>query len=149
MPFHIYCSILFFFLNQNIFAYNCTHTKIKFTCIEYVSNYDGDTIKVNIPNIHPLLGQKINLRLNGIDTPELRSTSICERKKALLAKNFIKIKLEESQVIELKNSKRGKYFRIVGDLYSDGVNLANLLIKEKLAVPYDGKKKDKIDWCSF
>ena len=33
---------------------------------------------------------------------------------------------------------RGKYFRIVGRLIADGVDISDLLIKRQLAVPYDG-----------
>jgi len=38
----------------------------------YVSNYDGDTIKFDLPGLHPIIGKKINIRVNGIDTPEIR-----------------------------------------------------------------------------
>jgi micrococcal nuclease len=53
--------------------------------------------------------------------------------------------LKNAKVIELKNMKRGKYFRIVADVYYDGKNLAEILIKNKLAVKYDGGTKTK-DW---
>ena len=42
--------------------------------------------------------------------------------------------------------KRGKYFRIVADVYADGVSLTDKLIKSGYAVPYDGGTKAK-DWC--
>ena len=41
---------------------------------------------------------------------------------------------------------RGKYFRIVADVYGDGRNLTKLLIRSGHAVKYDGGKKSK-DWC--
>jgi len=41
---------------------------------------------------------------------------------------------------------RGKYFRIVGGLIADGVDISDLLIQQHLAVPYDGGTKVK-DWC--
>ncbi len=41
---------------------------------------------------------------------------------------------------------RGKYFRIVGRLSVDGVDISDLLIERQLAVPYDGGTKVK-DWC--
>jgi len=55
--------------------------------------------------------------------------------------------LTKPKVIELRNLQRGKYFRIVADVYADGVNVGDELIKESLAVIYDGGKKIK-DWCS-
>ncbi len=41
---------------------------------------------------------------------------------------------------------RGKYFRIVADVYVDGKSLAESLIEANLGVPYYGKTKIK-DWC--
>ncbi len=41
---------------------------------------------------------------------------------------------------------RGKYFRIVGRLIADGVDISDLLIQRHLAVLYDGGIKTK-DWC--
>ncbi len=41
---------------------------------------------------------------------------------------------------------RGKYFRIVGRLMADGVDISEVLIQKNLAVLYDGGTKVK-DWC--
>lgn len=43
---------------------------------------------------------------------------------------------------------RGKYFRIVADVYLDGKNLGDILVKEDHAVAYDGGTKTK-DWCEL
>ena len=54
--------------------------------------------------------------------------------------------LKTAKVIELRNIQRGKYFRIVADVYVDDKNLADILIKNNLALPYDGgTKRDWID----
>ena len=45
----------------------------------YVRNYDGDTITFNLPNLHPIIGKNIRVRLNGIDTPEIKG--ICDKEK--------------------------------------------------------------------
>ena len=37
----------------------------------YVRNYDGDTITFNLLGFHPIIGKEINIRFNGIDTPEI------------------------------------------------------------------------------
>ena len=42
--------------------------------------------------------------------------------------------------------QKGKYFRIVADVYVDSVSLADVLIKNNLAIKYDGGTKVK-DWC--
>ncbi|MBF0370483.1 MAG: hypothetical protein HQL52_13605 [Magnetococcales bacterium] len=38
----------------------------------YRGNYDGDTIRFDIPGVHPLLGDNISIRVRGVDTPEIR-----------------------------------------------------------------------------
>jgi micrococcal nuclease len=40
---------------------------------------------------------------------------------------------------------RGKYFRILADVYVDGENLTDLLISAGHARPYDGGKRE--GWC--
>ena len=42
--------------------------------------------------------------------------------------------------------QRGKYFRIVADVYTDGQSVGEGLVREGLAVVYGGGKKIK-DWC--
>ena len=107
----------------------------------YVRNYDGDTITVNIPNIHPLIGNNINIRINGIDTPELKGTTDRVKEKAIRAKRLVEILCRKAKLIELRNIKRGKYFRIVADVYIDDRSLADILINNRLAKYYNGGKK--------
>ena len=54
--------------------------------------------------------------------------------------------LKDAERIDLKNMGRGKYFRIVADVYADGENLAEVLIDTGMAVRYDGGKKIN-KWC--
>ena len=63
-----------------------------------------------------------------------------------LAKQLIVSTLRGGKTIELRNIQRGKYFRIVADVYVDGFSLADVLIQNKLVVRYDGGTKVK-DWC--
>ncbi len=67
------------------------------------------------------------------------------------ARDLVRGLLNNAQSITLTiddNPKevRGKYFRIVGRLIADGVDISDLLIERHLAVPYDGGTKVK-DWC--
>ena len=119
-----------------------------FQNVQFVKNYDGDTITVNIPNVHPLIGYNIPVRVRGIDCPEIRSHCLAEHKAALLAKNITYEICKHSHCIVLKNVQRGKYFRIVADVYVDGKSLSRLLLESHIAVPYNGKTK-KINWCHF
>ena len=81
----------------------------------YVRNYDGDTITFNLPNLHPIIGNKIRVRLNGLDTPEIRGKCDKEKYNAEQAKDMVTDILKDAERIDLKNMGRGKYFRIVAD----------------------------------
>ena len=48
----------------------------------------------------------------------------------------------------MRNLERGKYFRIVADVYVDGEDLGGLLVEAGAAVRYDGGKKTT-SWCKF
>ena len=113
---------------------------------EYVRNYDGDTITFNLPGLHPIIGEKISIRVNGIDTPEIRGKCEKEKYDAKQAKEMVADILKDAEKINLKNMERGKYFRIAADVIVDEENLADMLIEAGIAVRYDGGKKMK-NWC--
>ena len=120
---------------------NCTHDAKTFRCVEYVRNYDADTITFNIPGTHPLLGKKAQVRVFGIDTPEIRTKDECEKKLAKEGKFVVKKMLKKAKVIHLINVKKGKYFRILADVLIDGVSLSKFLLKNNYGYRYLGKKK--------
>lgn len=99
--------------------------EINFLGVQYVRNYDGDTVTVNIFGVHPLLGREIGIRIKDIDTPEIR-----EGEKAIAAKIFLESLMESSEQIDLKGCTRGKYFRIVCDILVDGSCVSKMIIKE-------------------
>lgn len=113
---------------------------------EVTSVYDGDTFRANIESFHPVIGKRIGIRVSGVDTPEMKGKCKKEKKLARRAKQFTVSFLRNAKTIELKNIKRGKYFRIVADVYADGKNLSESLISNKLGVKYYGGKKSK-NWC--
>jgi len=109
------------------------------------SIYDGDTFRVNINDVHPIIGHRIPIRIKNIDTPELRGECAKEKTLAKQAKQFTVNALRSAQSIQLHNISRGKYFRVIADVIVDGANLGNMLIKAGLAVPYQGQHKT--NWC--
>lgn len=45
--------------------------------------YDGDTCTFTKPGVHPLLGEKIKVRLRGVDAAEIRSKCDWEKEHAI------------------------------------------------------------------
>jgi len=109
--------------------------------------YDGDTCTFTLPGVHPLFGQAISIRLNGVDTPEMRGKCAQEKSLAKTAKIFVNDKLSQAKVIELRRVQRGKYFRIVADIWIDGEYLGQQLVKNNLGVLYGGGTKHN-PWCA-
>lgn len=56
---------------------NCHHDKTSFRCISYISNYDGDTAKFLIPGANKLIDENVSVRINGVDTAEMRTKNGC------------------------------------------------------------------------
>ncbi len=82
----------------------------------------------------------MSVRVNGIDTPEIRGK--CKAEKELIG-----ALLSKANKIDLLNLQRGKYFSLIADVIVDGINISDALIDAELAVRYDGGKKVK-DWCA-
>ncbi len=110
---------------------------------EVTSIYDGDTFRCNLAGYPPIAGERISIRINGIDTPEMRDNRPAIKALARKAKQFTVQRLREGRRIVLRNMQRGKYFRIVADVYVDDSNLGQELIAAGLAKSYDGGKKPK------
>lgn len=127
---------------------SCDHTPTTFSCVKYKKNYDGDTVTFDIPNVHPLIGKSVSVRVAGIDAPEKKGKKPCEMEKARDAQRLVENLLKNARHIELKNVKRDKYFRILAEVLFDGKSLGDTLIKNKLAYEYDGgRKPSSVDWC--
>ena len=106
---------------------------------QVVSVYDGDTFKIDLPSMHPLFGDDLSIRLFGVDTPEIRGTTDEVKALAMQAQQLTKKALKGASKIELRNPQRGKYFRIISEVWIDGESLADMLKKKGLAKDYDGE----------
>ena len=111
------------------------HSSESFNDVELVAIIDGDTFNVNINNIHPLIGKNIPIRIRGIDAPEMWGDKK-QYHKAERAKKEASLLLKTAKKITLKNVKRGKYFRLIADVYIDKKNLGDILIKKNLVKRY-------------
>ena len=106
---------------------------------QVVSVYDGDTFKIDLPSMHPLFGDDLSIRLFGFDTPEIRGTTDEVKALAMQAQELTEKALKGASKIELKNPQRGKYFRVVAEVWIDGESLGEKLKSEGLAKEYDGE----------
>jgi len=117
------------------------------TVSKVINVYDGDTFRVNIDSLPPIVGKNIPIRVSGVDTPEIRGKCLYEKNLALKARDFFRGRLANAKEIKLTNLQRGKYFRIVANVVVDGVSLGQELLDNKLAYEYSGGKK--LSWCKY
>jgi len=73
------CCLLAFILSDYSLAAKKTYGSV--TVSEVSSIYDGDTFTVSIKDWPPVAGERISVRVWGIDTPEMRGK--CEHEKRL------------------------------------------------------------------
>ena len=112
--------------------------------------YDGDTITIaaKLPMLNSPL-YRFSVRLNGIDTPEIKSANDDEKNAAMEVKNTLTTMLLNKKVV-LKNLQNEKYGRILADVYLDDLCINEWLLSERLAVKYDGgTKKTPSSWLRY
>ena len=110
-----------------------------------VKVYDGDTFTVEAYP-WPGLEAKASVRVNGVDTPEIRGKCEAEKRKAIEAREFVKW-LVLGETVFLQNIKYGKYAgRVVADVkLKGGSSLADKIINQGLGREYLGGERE--GWC--
>lgn len=105
--------------------------------------YDGDTITIaaRLPNTDGPI-YRFSVRLNGIDTPEIRGKSEAEKELAYFVRDALTEKIM-GKIVELRNVANEKYGRILADVYLGEEHINGWLVDENFAVYYDGGKKHR------
>lgn len=108
---------------------------------------DGDTFDCILDLGFDVL-LEARVRMAGIDTPESRTRDKVEKKFGLASKAYLKDKMNKAENIivrtELDNEK-GKFGRVLGTVYLDGVDINQQMIDEGYAVAYHGQSKDDVE----
>jgi len=122
--------------------------------VSIVKIVDGDTVDVDIDLGFGMSYKKQRVRMKGIDTPESRTRDLVEKKFGKASKKHLKEMLSNAEMVTLVSHDKGKFGRILGDLYCwDNVGhpayetkfCANQkMIEDNHAVPYDGQSKEDI-----
>ena len=114
--------------------------------VEIVKVIDGGTVDVNIDLGFGVWLHKERVRLYGIDTPESRTSDKEEKVYGLMAKDFL-IEWISAGNVTLKTKTydaKGKFGRILGELWVFDTNLNQKMIDEHHAVAYHGQSKQEI-----
>ncbi len=116
--------------------------------------YDGDTITIasRLPII-PIETQPIyrfSVRLNGIDTPEIKGKDDDEKQCAQRAKEYVS-KMVMGKLVTLEDVQLEKYGRLLATVLTEtGENLNELMVNCRYAVKYDGGTKvSPVSWQKY
>lgn len=113
--------------------------------------YDGDTITIasKLPGLKNSPIYKFSVRLNGIDTPEMRGKNDDEKEMAHKARDALSERIFGKDVF-LKNVQTEKYGRLLCDVYLEKENLNQWMIEKRYAMPYDGGTKvNPVSWSEY
>jgi len=106
---------------------------------------DGDTIEVDFDLGFGVWLRNQRIRLDGIDTPESRTSDKEEKVRGTLSKEKLKEILGKDIQITTKIDPNEKYGRILGVLVNDkGINVNQWLIDNNYAVKYSGENKELV-----
>jgi micrococcal nuclease len=106
---------------------------------------DGDTIEVDFDLGFGVWLRNQRIRLDGIDTPESRTSDKEEKVRGTISKDKLKEILGKDIQITTKIDPNEKYGRILGVLVNkDGINVNQWLIENNYAVKYSGENKELV-----
>lgn len=104
-----------------------------------VQAVDGDTIVGTIELIDDVFARK-KIRVNGVDSAELKSQDPTKKALAIKAKEFTAA-FVSGKCTFTRSKTHEKYGRFLGDVDCDGKSLKEELLKNGLAKPYSGGKR--------
>lgn len=104
---------------------------------------DGDTVDVDIDLGFGVVYKKQRVRMMGIDTPESRTRDLEEKFYGKQSKYYLEGLLKD-QEIQLVSHDKGKFGRILGELFVGGsaYSINKTMIDNYHAVPYLGQSKE-------
>jgi micrococcal nuclease len=114
---------------------------------EIIAVIDGDTIEVDFDLGFGVWLRKQRIRLEGIDTPESRTTDKEEKIRGILSKEKLKeVLLKDKYIyVQTKLDPNEKFGRILAKISTpSGIEVNQWMISNYYAVAYQGENKEKV-----
>jgi len=116
--------------------------------VEAISGYiiDGDTFAATV-KLENDTRISVRVRILGIDAPEMNGECESEIEWAHRSRDRLAELLPEGSIIQLSSIKDDKYIGRINAYVKipDGRDVSAIMLKENLAVPYGGGKRQP--WC--
>ena len=120
----------------------------KITYGKVIKVYDGDTITIacriynGYSSVEPPELYRFSVRLNGIDSPEMKSRHENEKKLAHVSQEALS-NLIFGKIVTLQNISMEKYGRVLADVYLGSLNVNQWMLEGGYVVKYDGGTKHR------
>ena len=127
-----------------MYTYNCVINRV----------IDGDTIDIDVDLGFDVVLKNKRVRLQGLDAAESRTSDKLEDYVGEYTRDLLRRLLEAPTEAVLMSTqyKRGKYGRIIGDLYVPSLDItwSSFLLDKGLALPEETTQQEKtIYWHSL
>lgn len=112
--------------------------------------YDGDSITVaaRIPQLKNNIIYKFSIRLNRLDTPELRTSNHIEKEYAIKIRDLLSERIM-NKMVNIKVIKTDKYGRYLAEIFYKKENINDWLLNNYYATRYDGGTKEQFDTRNY
>ena len=109
--------------------------------------YDGDTVTISariyVTETQTTKLFRFNVRLRGIDSPEIKTKHETERKLGIEARDGLRAFIL-NEIVTLANVDYDKYGRILADIITkNGTNVSDWMLSNDYAVKYNGGTKHR------
>lgn len=112
--------------------------------IDVIKVLDGDTVRVDV-HLWPGLRQRVDVRLFGINAPEVHTRQKCQKDLGIKARDaLVRLLASGRPVLTAIDPASTKYAgRINGVITVNGVDASAWLLERGYAVPYSGGKRSR------
>jgi endonuclease YncB( thermonuclease family) len=128
-------------LNQNYDLKNVPSFIPPIAKAKVLKVYDGDTFTIVTKLYKTDQVYQFQVRLNGLDTAELKGTKDKVKKMSIIARDKLS-ELIFNKVVSFKNISYDKYGRLLADVFINDINVDKWMLDNNLALSYDGGHKD-------
>lgn len=115
--------------------------------VQYVDNYDGDTVAVRVAVVPGLTWDRVSVRAADMDSPEIRGS--CQSEKDLAEKARLEaqrfLRQPDAKITVRLTGEVDRDLRPIGVFAANGVPLAEHMIRAGYARPWKGHRED---WCA-
>jgi len=104
--------------------------------VQYIKNYEANVIYFNLPGVHPFFGENAQVRLRGVDNPNIIGSVPCEDNKKKISEKILDKILKNAKMITIEQPEKG-HDVIIANVKVDGQDVKSVLLRQTLTYLQD------------